>query len=206
MTTALPEKFDIIGGEDSDVPFWTLFTGMVIVNFYYWGTNQAIIQRALGAKNLKEGQKGLLIAAFIKILGPIIVVLPGVIAFYIFNGDIGNADEAYPTLVKKVLPTAFIGFFAAVLFGAILSSFNSALNSSVTLFGLDFYKEYINKDANERQVVRAGKSFGILLAIFSMAIAPLLYGIQGGVFYVSTRVKWNTQCSNFSNYYCRNFL
>ena len=182
MTTALPEKFDIIGGEDSDVPFWTLFTGMVIVNFYYWGTNQAIIQRALGAKNLKEGQKELLIAAFIKILGPIIVVLPGVIAFYIFNGDIGNADEAYPTLVKKVLPTAFIGFFAAVLFGAILSSFNSALNSSVTLFGLDFYKEYINKDANERQVVRAGKSFGILLAIFSMAIAPLLYGIQGGVF------------------------
>ena len=163
MTTALPEKFDIIGGEDSDVPFWTLFTGMVIVNFYYWGTNQAIIQRALGARNLKEGQKGLLIAAFIKILGPITLVLPGVIAFYIFNGDIGNADEAYPMLVKKVLPTAFIGFFAAVLFGAILSSFNSALNSSVTLFGLDFYKEYINKDANERQVVRAGKSFGILL-------------------------------------------
>ena len=182
LTTALPEKFVIIGGEDSDVPFWTLFTGMIIVNFYYWGTNQAIIQRALGAKDLKEGQKGLLMAAFIKILGPIIVVLPGVIAYYIFNGDISNADEAYPMLVKKVLPTAYIGFFAAVLFGAILSSFNSALNSSVTLFGLDFYKEYINKEASERQVVKAGKLFGLFLAIFSMAIAPLLYGVQGGVF------------------------
>ncbi|WP_100614169.1 solute:sodium symporter family transporter [Confluentibacter citreus] len=182
LTTALPEKFDIIGGPDSDVPFWTLFTGMIIVNFYYWGTNQAIIQRALGAKNLKEGQKGLLFAAFIKILGPFIVVLPGIIAFYIFNGDIPNADEAYPMLVKKVLPAAFIGFFAAVLFGAILSSFNSALNSSVTLFGLDFYKEYINKDASERQTVKAGKIFGAVLGIFSMTIAPLLYGVQGGVF------------------------
>lgn len=182
LTTALPEKFDIIGGPDSDVPFWTLFTGMIIVNFYYWGTNQAIIQRALGAKNLKEGQKGLLLAAFIKILGPFIVVLPGIIAFYIFNGDIANADEAYPMVVKAVLPVAFIGFFAAVLFGAILSSFNSALNSSVTLFGLDFYKEYINKEASELQVVKAGKIFGMVLAIFSMAIAPLLYGVEGGIF------------------------
>lgn len=182
LTTALPEKFIIIGGPDSAVPFWTLFTGMLIVNFYYWGTNQAIIQRALGAKNLKEGQKGLLLAAFIKILGPIVVVLPGIIAFYIFNGNLSNPDEAYPMLVKKVLPTAFVGFFAAVLFGAILSSFNSALNSSVTLFGLDFYKEYINKDASEKQTVRAGKIFGVFLGLFSMAIAPLLYGVQGGIF------------------------
>ena len=182
LTTAVPEKFDIIGGPDSDVPFWTLFTGMIIVNFYYWGTNQAIIQRALGARNLKEGQKGLLLAAFLKILGPIIVVLPGIIAFYIFKGDLANADEAYPMLVKAVLPVAFIGFFAAVLFGAILSSFNSALNSSVTLFGLDFYKEYINKAASEKQVVRAGKISGVVLAIFSMAIAPLLYGVEGGIF------------------------
>ncbi|WP_418262471.1 solute:sodium symporter family transporter [Flavobacterium faecale] len=182
LTTTLPEKFDIIGGPDSDVPFWTLFTGMIIVNFYYWGTNQAIIQRALGAKDLKEGQKGLLIAAFVKILGPFIVVLPGIIAFYIFKGDIANADEAYPMVVKAVLPVAFIGFFAAVLFGAILSSFNSALNSSVTLFGLDFYKEYVNRNASDLLVVRAGKIFGMILALFSMAIAPLLYGVKGGIF------------------------
>ncbi len=182
LTTALPEKFIIIGGPGSDVPFSTVFTGMLIVNFYYWGTNQAIIQRALGAKNLKEGQKGLLLAAFLKILGPIIVVLPGIIAFYIFNGDIANADEAYPMLVKKILPTAFVGFFAAVLFGAILSSFNSALNSSVTLFGLDFYKQYINTDASDVKIVKAGKVFGGFLAIFSMMIAPLLFGVKGGVF------------------------
>ena len=182
LTTNLPEKFEILGGRDSSVPWGTLFTGMLIVNFYYWGTNQAIIQRALGAKNLVEGQKGLCLAAFIKILGPLIVVLPGIIAFQIFNGDLSNADEAYPMLVKKVLPVGLIGFFAAVLFGAILSSFNSALNSSVTLFGLDFYKQYINKEASEKQVVRAGKTFGIFLALFSMGIAPLLYGLEGGIF------------------------
>ncbi|WP_298238984.1 solute:sodium symporter family transporter [uncultured Algibacter sp.] len=182
LTTNLPEKFSAIGSKTSSVPFWTLFTGMLIVNFYYWGTNQAIIQRALGAKNLVEGQKGLSLAAFVKILGPFIVVLPGIIAFQIFNGDLPNADEAYPMVVKKVLPVSLIGFFAAVLFGAILSSFNSALNSSVTLFGLDVYKEYINKDANEKQVVRAGKTFGFFLALLSMGIAPLLYGVEGGVF------------------------
>src|SRR5690606_10021095 len=102
--------------------------------------------------------------------------------FYIFNGDLENADEAYPMLVKAVLPVAFIGFFAAVLFGAILSSFNSALNSSVTLFGLDFYKEYINNRSSEKQMVRAGKIFGIVLALFSMGIAPMLFGVQGGIF------------------------
>jgi len=182
VTTNLPEKFEILGGPNSSVPWTTLFTGMLIVNFYYWGTNQAIIQRALGAKNLAEGQKGLCLAAIVKILGPIIVVLPGVIAFEYFNGNLENADEAYPMLVKAVLPTAFVGFFAAVLFGAILSSFNSALNSSVTLFGLDLYKQYFNANASEKQVVRAGKTFGIFLAIFSMAIAPLLYGVEGGIF------------------------
>lgn len=182
LTTNLPEKFDVLGGPDSSVPWGTLFTGMLIVNFYYWGTNQAIIQRALGAKNLVEGQKGLCLAAFIKILGPLIVVLPGIIAFQIFSGDLSNPDEAYPMLVRKVLPLGLIGFFAAVLFGAILSSFNSALNSSVTLFGLDFYKQYINKDASEKLVVRAGKIFGAFLAIFSMGIAPLLYGVEGGIF------------------------
>ena len=182
VTTNLPEKFEILGGPNSSVPWTTLFTGMLIVNFYYWGTNQVIIQRALGAKNLAEGQKGLCLAAFVKILGPIIVVLPGVIAFEYFNGNLDNADEAYPMLVKAVLPTAFVGFFAAVLFGAILSSFNSALNSSVTLFGLDLYKQYFNNNASEKQVVRAGKTFGIFLAIFSMALAPLLYGVEGGIF------------------------
>jgi SSS family solute:Na+ symporter len=179
-----PSKFKAMGGSDSAIPFSTLFTGMVLVQLFYWGTNQAIIQRALGAKNLIEGQKGLILAAFVKILGPIIVVLPGIIAYYIFGGslDASQADLSYGLLVNKVLPPVLLGFFAAVLFGAILSSFNSALNSSVTLFGLDIYKQYIKKDANEQQVVRAGKTFGIGLALLSMIIAPTIANAPDGLF------------------------
>jgi len=179
-----PNKFKAMGASDSAVPFSTLFTGMVLVQLFYWGTNQAIIQRALGAKNLVEGQKGLILAAFIKILGPLIVVLPGLIAYYMFGDtlDASQADLSYGMLVNKVLPPVLLGFFAAVLFGAILSSFNSALNSSVTLFGLDIYKQYINKEASEKQVVRAGKGFGIGLAILSMVIAPTIANAPDGLF------------------------
>ena len=174
LTTENPEKFKSMGGATDPVPFYTIFTGMMLVQLFYWGTNQQIIQRALGAKDLKEGQKGLLLASFIKILGPIIVVLPGLIAFHLFQGNLESADSAYPELVRKVLPSAWVGFFAAVLFGAILSSFNSVLNSSVTLFGIDIYKEHINKDADEKTVVKYGKTFGVILAIAAMFIAPLI--------------------------------
>jgi SSS family solute:Na+ symporter len=174
LTTENPDKFKSMGGPTDPVPFYTIFTGMMLVQLFYWGTNQQIIQRALGAKNLKEGQKGLLLASFIKILGPLIVVLPGIIAFHLFQGNLESADSAYPMLVKKVLPGAWVGFFAAVLFGAILSSFNSVLNSSVTLFGIDVYKEHINKNADEKMIVKYGKTFGVILAIASMFIAPLI--------------------------------
>ena len=174
LTTENPDKFKSMGGPTDPVPFYTIFTGMMLVQLFYWGTNQQVIQRALGAKDLKEGQKGLLLASFIKILGPLIVVLPGLIAYHIFEGNLESADSAYPMLVKKVLPTAWVGFFAAVLFGAILSSFNSVLNSSVTLFGLDIYKQHINKDANEKTIVKYGKTFGVILAIAAMFIAPLI--------------------------------
>ena len=132
LVASNPEKLEVMGASDSSIPFSTLFTGMMLVQLFYWGTNQAIIQRALGAKNLVEGQKGLIYAGFVKILGPIIVVLPGIIAYHIFGNelDVSEGDQSYGMLVAKVLPASLVGFFAAVLFGAILSSFNSALNSS----------------------------------------------------------------------------
>jgi SSS family solute:Na+ symporter len=177
-----PEKFNSIGDVAASVPFSTIFTGMMLVQVFYWGTNQAIIQRALAARDLKEGQKGLILASFIKILGPLILVIPGIIAYHIFGDSLANPDEAYPRLVAQVLPASLVGFFAAVLFGAILSSFNSALNSSVTLFGLDIYKEYFKKDATEKQVVKAGKMFGVGLAILAMFIAPLIDKAPDGLF------------------------
>lgn len=182
LTATNPDMFNAIGSPTSEIPFSTIFTGMMLVQLFYWGTNQAIIQRALGASSLEEGQKGLVLASFIKILGPLIVVLPGLIAFHMFQGGLENGDEAYPALVKEVLPAPLLGFFAAVIFGAIMSSFNSALNSSVTLFGLDIYKEHFNKDASERQVVKAGKTFGIVLAVLAMFIAPFIANAPDGLF------------------------
>ncbi|MFK8102587.1 MAG: solute:sodium symporter family transporter [Saprospiraceae bacterium] len=177
-----PQKFNAIGGPKATVPFATIFTGMMLVQLFYWGTNQAIIQRALAAKNLKEGQKGLLLAAYFKILGPLIVVLPGIIAYHIFEGQIQIADQAYPKLVMKVLPVSLVGFFAAVIFGAILSSFNSTLNSCVTLFGLDIYKTHLNPAADEQTIVKKGKAFGIFLAIIAMLVAPLIAYASDGLF------------------------
>jgi len=177
-----PEKFNAVGGADASIPFGTIFTGMMIAQMYYWGTNQSILQRVFGAKSLKEGQKGMILAGFVKFLIPIIVVLPGIIAWHVFEGNLENADQAYPALVRKVLPGAFLGFFAAVLFGAILSSFNSLLNSSATLFGFDLYKQYFKKDATEKQTVKAGKLFGFILAIISMSIAPFIAKAPDGLF------------------------
>ncbi len=177
-----PEKFNAKGDIDSFIPFGTIFTGMMIAQMYYWGTNQSILQRVFGAKSLKEGQKGMILAGFVKFLIPIIVVLPGVIAWHVFGNDLGNADQAYPALVRKVLPGAFLGFFAAVLFGAVLSSFNSLLNSSSTLFGVDLYRQYFDKNASELKMVKAGKIFGLLLAIVSMTISPFIANAPDGLF------------------------
>ena len=192
LFTEFPGKFDAIGTSTSSVPFATIFTGLMLVQMFYWGTNQAIIQRALGAKNLAEGQKGLLIASFLKILGPLMLVLPGIIAFYMSQhpesyaffagGDSIYKDQAYPLLVKQVLPASMVGFFAAVLFGAILSSFNGALTSSVTIFGLDIYKAHINREAAEAKVVKVGQTFGVFLAIGGVCIAPFLIYAKGGLF------------------------
>ena len=173
LATEHPEKLKSMGERTDPVPFYTIFTGMMLVQLFYWGTNQQIIQRALGAKNLEEGQKGLLLGSFIKILGPIIVVLPGIIAYHMFP-DLPAVDQAYPELVSAVLPPALLGFFAAVIFGAILSSFNSVLNSSVTLFGIDIYKQHINPEADEATVVKKGKTFGVILALGAMIIAPFI--------------------------------
>ncbi|MBJ7882917.1 solute:sodium symporter family transporter [Gelidibacter salicanalis] len=177
-----PDKFNAKGEIDSFIPFSTIFTGMMIAQMYYWGTNQSILQRVFGAKSLADGQKGMILAGFVKFLIPIIVVLPGIIAWHVFGNDLANADQAYPALVKKVLPGVFLGFFAAVLFGAVLSSFNSLLNSSSTLFGVDLYRQFFNKNASERKMVKAGKIFGLLLALISMSIAPYIANAPDGLF------------------------
>ncbi len=171
-----PDRFNSIGGPDSSVPIGTVFSGIFLLHLFYWTTNQQIIQRTFGAKSLAEGQKGVLFTGFLKLIGPLYLVIPGMIAFALFAGQEVRADHAYGLLVNRVLPTIYAGFFAAVMMGAILSSFNSALNSTCTLFSLGLYQSVINKQADNAQVVRSGKVFGWILAVFSMSLAPFLAG------------------------------
>lgn len=145
--------------------------------------HQSIIQRVLGAVSLKEAQKGLLITGLLKILVPIVIVLPGLIAFYHFGDQFyDNPDLIYPMLVKMVLPKWLTGFFVAVMMGAILTTFNSALNSAATVFSLDIYKKYIKKDATETRLVSIGKWTSFLLAAFAILIAPYVANAPSGLY------------------------
>jgi len=168
-------KFDITGNEpNSFLPFGVLFTGMIVNQVFFWCVNQSILQRALGARSLAAGQKGVLIAALFKLLGPLVVVLPGVIAWYLFKGQLAPEDSlrAYPELVKMVLPPVLGGFFAAVMVGAVLSTFNSVLNSAATLFSTGVYRPLFNKKASDKTLVNAGRWCSIALALAAMATAP----------------------------------
>jgi SSS family solute:Na+ symporter len=178
-----PEKFNVVGAKDSVMPFGVLFTGLIINQLYFWGMNQTIIQRALGAKNLKEAQKGLLFTGVLKILVPLVIVLPGVIGFYYFGDSMyANQDYVYPALIKKVLPVAFVGFFAAVVMGAVLSTFNAVLNSAATIFSIDVYKRLLKKDASEKRLVWVGRTTSTTLAVFAILSAPLVANAPEGLY------------------------
>lgn len=166
------------------VPWPTVFTGLVFLGLQSWCTHQSFIQRVLAAENLKEAQKGALYCAFLKIMGFMFLALPGVIAYALFDlqgNQVEMMDDAYPALIAQVVPQPIMGFFAAVMFGAILSSFNSVLNSVNTMFTMDIYKEFINKDADELKLVGVGKKIGIVFAIFSMIVGPMVYFFPAGL-------------------------
>lgn len=160
------------------VPWPTLLTGMMFIQVFYWSTNQVIVQRAMAAKSLAEGQKGVLFASAMKLVGPLMLCLPGIIALHMTDLTIDKQDQVYGAIVRHVLPDWSLGLFAAVLMGSILSSFNSALNSASTLFSLQFYNGYINRNATGEQIVKIGRYFSIGLAVTSIFIAPLLAQMQ----------------------------
>ncbi len=166
------------------VPWPTVFLGLVFLGFQSWCTHQSFVQRVLAAENLKEAQKGALYCAFLKIMGFMFLALPGVISYAIFElqgTQVSMMDDAYPALVSQIVPQPLMGFFAAVMFGAILSSFNSVLNSVSTMYTMDIYKEFINKDASELKLVSVGKNMGIVFAVFSVIVGPLVYFFPAGL-------------------------
>ena len=164
------------------VPWPTVFTGLFFLGLQSWCTHQSFIQRVLAAKNLKEAQKGALHCAFLKIIGFMYLALPGVIAYALFElqgNQVSMMDEAYPQLVAQVVPAPLMGFFAAVMLGAILSSFNSVLNSASTMFTLDLYRTAINPKASDMQCVKVGKIYGTCAGAVAICVAPFVMFAQG---------------------------
>jgi SSS family solute:Na+ symporter len=176
-------KLDAIGDKHDLVPFAVLFTGMLLHNLFYWCTNQFIVQRCFGARSLRQGQQGLLIAAFFKLLNVFYIALPGVIAFHLYGpGQFANNDWVYPTLVRDVMPAVFVGFFAAVIFGTVFSTYNSILNSVVTLYAIDLYRPLWGRNISDEALIRHGKRVGMCLVLATMLIAPLIMMFPDGIF------------------------
>ena len=193
ITSTETQKLNAIGSSTDPTPFGTLFTGMLFANLFYWCTNQYVIQRTLAAKNLAEGQKGVLFSGFFKVLVPIMMMIPGVIAFHLYGGPsspdgLSSIDLAYPRLIRDVLPTYASGFFLAVLLGAVFSSFNSLLNSAATLFCLDVYEPWKKARGGtaitDQQILKVAKTASIVIALFSFIVAPLLQFAPDGLWQI----------------------
>lgn len=184
FVTTDPAMLNAWNEAGSNEPWWpwpVLFTGLTVMNVQYFGCDQAMMQRAFGAKSLEHAQKGLLYAGLLSLLTPVFLVIPGIIANFSFPGTdwVTQGDAAFPMLIAACLPKSILGFFAACVFGAVLSTYDSMLNSASTIFAYNIYKENINPDASEQKVVKVGKTCGIIVAVVATVISPLLIFAQG---------------------------
>ncbi len=210
----VPEKFSMVlqqnelitpNGDDAwwDLPgLSVLLGGMWVANLYYWGFNQYIIQRTFAAKSLKESQRGIVFAGFLKLIIPLFVVIPGIIAYVLNAGPDGTVatgtvdpaflkdsgvidnDRAYPWLIDRFIPMGLKGLVLAALAAAIVSSLASMLNSTATIFTMDIYKPFINKNSTERQNVAIGRTTAMVALLIACFIAPMLGNIKQAFQYI----------------------
>jgi len=169
----------ILPWDHPEVPWPAVFFGgLWIPNIVFWGLYQFIMQRTLGAKSLAEGQKGVLFAAFLKLLIPFIVIFPGIMAFELFGDSIARPDMAYPMILREILPVGFRGLMFAALFGAIISSLDSLFNSTSTILTMDIYKRHINKDASPKHLMRVGRLITFVVVISACLWTPVMKDVK----------------------------
>jgi SSS family solute:Na+ symporter len=177
----------VLPWDHPEMPWVAVFIGgLWIPNLFYWGLNQFITQRTLGAKSLAEGQRGIFLAAFIKLLIPFIIVFPGIMAAQLFPEQVGRADAAYPVLMRELLPPGLRGFMFAALLGAVVSTLDSVLNSASTIFTMDLYKPYLKPDAPPRHYVKVGRVATLAFTIFGGLWAPVVSNFEGVFTYIQT--------------------
>jgi len=175
----------VLPWNDPDVPWLAVFVGgLWIPNLFYWGLNQFITQRTLGAKSLAEGQKGVIFAAWMKLLIPFIIVVPGIMAFQLYGNQISDGDGAYSYMIKQILPASLRGVMFAALAGAVMSSFNSGLNSAATIFTLDLYKKFINKNTDSKKEVKIGRYATAAIVVIACLWAPVISSFEGVFKYI----------------------
>jgi SSS family solute:Na+ symporter len=196
-----------IGSSSDPIPFATLFTGMLLVNLYYWGTEQYIVQQVLASKDLASCQKGIAVACLGKIISPLLLNIPGLIAVHLFT-SLSNTAEVFPKMTSLVSPPFMAGYMAAIIFGAAFTTFNAGLNSSSTLFVLNIYKPWLQKKGRggrdqrqagedreagegrqpgEAHLIRVAKRFEIAVCLTAMFIAPfIIFAKKGFYTYVQT--------------------
>jgi SSS family solute:Na+ symporter len=177
-----PEKFHmILSTTDPNYRYMpgirSILGGIWIAGIYYFGANQFIIQKALGAKDLKEAQRGMVFAGYLKLIIPLLVVLPGIAAF-VLNADIAKPDEAYPWLLNNFVPLGIKGFVFAALIAAIVSSLAAIINSASTIFSIDIYKVHFKPQISEEHLVKTGRLSSIFIIAIASSIASFLSGIQ----------------------------
>ncbi len=210
VLNAVPERFHMIldksNPEYKNLPgIWVLIGGLWVANLYYWGFNQYIIQRTLAAKSLAEAQKGIALAAFLKLIIPFIVVIPGIAAYVMIYDpavmerlgaiaqtnlpNLQQTDKAYPWLLQ-LLPAGMKGVAFAALAAAIVSSLASMLNSTSTIFTMDIYKEYINRTASEAKLVSIGRISALVALVIACFTAPLLGGIDQAFQFIQQYTGW----------------
>lgn len=188
LYTQTEDKFHLILDKSHpgymDLPgISVIIGGLWVANLYYWGCNQYIIQRALAAKSVSEAQSGMLFAGFIKLLIPLLVVIPGIAAFAL-EAPLEKSDEAYPWLLGNLLPVGVKGIAFAALTAAIVSSLASMMNSISTIFTMDIYRSYIRPNAEQSTLVRTGRWASFVSLLIAVGIAPMLSGLDQAFQYI----------------------
>lgn len=179
------DHLNAIGGPHDVLPLGTLFTGMLLINLYYWGMEQYIVQEALASNSLSAGQKGIALACVGKLGAPLLLNVPALIAVHLY-AHLDNTTAVFPRLVSDILPPVLAGFIAAIVFGGALSTFNAGVNSLGTLFVMNLYKPWLGRRQQEqvgdKQLLWAGKGFQLIVIVAAVAFSPYIMFVQGGFY------------------------
>lgn len=170
------DKFHMVLPLDHpELPWFAIFFGgLWIANLFYWGCNQFITQRALGARDLRQGRYGIVFAAYLKLLIPFIAVIPGIMAYVLYSDQLVRGDMAYPVLIANLLPGGLTGLMLAALIAAIMSSLDSMLNSTATIFTVDLYQRHLRPDSSQRHLITVGRTSTVAFLLLAWAWAPFL--------------------------------